>query len=342
MLLIIYILSIKVILIIYIYIINILWLKYISFFIPLLLSIAFLTLLERKVLSGIQRRRGPNLIGIYGLLQPISDGIKLFGKETIIPNFSNIFIFTLAPVLFFSLSLLSWTVIPFDAMIVIVDIELGIFYIFALSSLSTYGIIMSGWASNSKYAFLGSMRTVAQLISYEISIGLLIIPILLFTGSANISIIVEFQREIFFIFTFLPSFILFFISILAETNRIPFDLAEAESELVSGYNIEYSAIGFVFFFLGEYSNIILMSSLLVCLFLGGFLPIYNTHILTQIPGWFWFSFKLIAILFLFIWIRASLPRYRYDQLMFLGWKLILPLSLSILLYSFITIILFSA
>jgi NADH-quinone oxidoreductase subunit H len=169
-------------------------------------------------------------------------------------------------------------------MIVIVDIELGIFYIFALSSLSTYGIIMSGWASNSKYAFLGSMRTVAQLISYEISIGLLIIPVLLFTGSANISIIVEFQREIFFIFTFLPSFILFFISILAETNRIPFDLAEAESELVSGYNIEYSAIGFVFFFLGEYSNIILMSSLLVCLFLGGFLPIYNTHILTQIPG----------------------------------------------------------
>jgi len=317
--------------------VNMLWWKYMVVLLPLLLSIAFFTLLERKVLAGAQRRRGPNAMGPYGLFQPVSDGLKLFGKENIIPNFSNIGIFIIIPVLFFIISLLNWAVIPYDKYSILTNIELSVFFLLAISSLTTYGIIMAGWASNSKYAFLGCMRTISQLISYEISIGLLISPVFLFTNSTNLHTIVEAQQDIYFVFPLFPAFVLFIISILAETNRIPFDLSESESELVSGYNTEFSSIGFVLFFLAEYSNIILMASLLVCLFLGGYLPPIKGNFFLQIPGWFWFASKTVFIVFFLIWVRATLPRYRYDQLMFLGWKLILPASLLIVGYSVLII-----
>ena len=285
----------------------------------------------------MQRRRGPNMVGIFGLLQAIADAAKLLSKETVIPLSSNIVIFMIAPIITYIISFMTWCVIPFDNYIVISDINLGILFVFAMSSLGVYGIIMSGWSSNSKYAFLGSLRSAAQLISYEVSMGLTLMPVLTLAGSTNLSAIILAQIDIYFICPLIASFILFFISALAETNRVPFDLPEAESELVSGYNVEYSSVGFTFFFLAEYSNIILQSSLIVILFLGGWLPLISFSFFYFIPGWFWFSLKLVFIGFIFIWVRGTLPRYRYDQLMTLGWKVILPLSLS---FVFLTVYLY--
>jgi NADH-quinone oxidoreductase subunit H len=303
-------------------------LKILTILIPLLLSIAYTTLLERKLIATFQRRKGPNVIGIYGLLQPLADGLKLLLKETVIPNYSNITIFLLAPIVTFMLSLISWAVIPFQENIVFADINIGILFIFAISSLGVYGIIMSGWASNSKYALLGALRCAAQMISYEVSIGLIVMTILACTQSLNLTEIVMSQVKVWYIIPLFPSFLLFFVSSLAETNRAPFDLPEAEAELVSGYNVEYSAMGFALFFLGEYSHIILMSALNALLFLGGWLPIID---LPFIPHVVWFALKTIFFIFVFIWVRSTFPRYRYDQLMRLGWKVFLPLSLGWLL-----------
>nr|YP_009245603.1 NADH dehydrogenase subunit 1 [Diphylleia rotans]BAU71455.1 NADH dehydrogenase subunit 1 [Diphylleia rotans] len=300
--------------------------------VPLLIAVAYLTLAERKVIAAMQYRVGPNVVGVFGLLQPLADGLKLFLKETIIPNNGNTIIFLIAPMLTFILSLIGWAVIPFDEGAVLADLNLGIMYLLAISSLSVYGIITSGWSSNSKYAFLGALRSSAQMISYEVSIGLIIINVLLCVGSLNLSQIVLAQESIWFIIPLFPLFIMFFISTLAETNRHPFDLPEAEAELVAGYNIEYSAMGFALFFIGEYANIIIMSSLSVLLFLGGWLPPFGILIFNWIPGPIWFAIKILFILFLFIWVRAALPRYRYDQLMSLGWKVFLPLSLGWLLF----------
>jgi len=315
------------------------FIKIIVIILPIIFSIAFFTLMERKILGAFQRRRGPNMIGIYGLLQPFSDALKLLSKETIIPSFSNFFIFLAAPFFAFLISLIAWAVIPFNDAIVIADINLGIFFLLAVSSLGVYGIIMSGWASNSKYAFLGSLRASAQLISYEVSLGLILIPVLFLAQTSNLTGIVFAQADIYFIFPLFPSFILFFICILAETNRVPFDLPEAESELVSGFNVEYSAITFTFFFLAEYSNILLMSSIIVILFFGGWLPIFAIYFF--FPTWLWFIMKILFIMFVFIWLRGSFPRYRYDQLMLLGWKFILPLALALIFWSFSLIIFFS-
>ena len=312
--------------------------KYITLAIPILICVAYLTLMERKVIGSVQRRKGPNVVGMGGLLQPLSDGLKLFLKETIIPSHANRFLFVIAPAITFTLSLLGWTAIPFSDTSVISNINVGVLYLFAISSLGVYGIIIAGWASNSKYAFLGCLRSAAQMISYEVSIGLIIISVLLCVGSLNLIDIVEAQEDLWFIFSLFPSFIMFFISALAETNRPPFDLPEAEAELVSGYNVEYSSMTFALFFLGEYSNIILMSSLTVILFFGGWLPPCNIILFHLFPGVFWFGIKVLFFLFVFIWVRASLPRYRYDQLMRLGWKVFLPLSLGwvVLLAGFLT------
>ncbi len=316
------------------------WFKFLPIILPVILSIAFLTVYERKVLSAMQRRRGPNVIGLFGFLQAFADGVKLILKETIIPSSSNYIIFLLAPILIFTLSLFGWSLIPFSNNIVIVDIDIGVIMVLAISSLSVYGVIMSGWASNSKYALFGALRSSAQMISYEVSIGLLIMPVILLSNTTNLSGIVFAQKEMYHVVPFFISFILFFICILAETNRLPFDLPEAESELVSGYNVEYSALTFAFFFLAEYSYIILMSSLLVILFLGGWVPLINGFIFTIIPGFIWFFIKLILVLFSFIWVRATLPRYRYDQLMSLGWKVMLPLSLSCLFMNIFLLLIF--
>jgi len=254
---------------------NVFWIKLLPIILPVILSVAFFTVFERKVLAAMQRRRGPNVVGLYGLLQAFADGLKLLAKETIIPSSVNNIIFLLAPIITFTLSLLGWAIMPFAKNIVISDASLGILIIFAISSLGVYGIIMSGWSSNSKYAFLGGLRSSAQMISYEVSIGLLIMPVLLFSGTANLSGIVQAQENIYFCFPLFPSCFLFFVSILAETNRLPFDLPEAESELVSGFNVEYSSVIFTLFFLAEYSSIILMSALFVLLFFGGWLPILD-------------------------------------------------------------------
>lgn len=308
------------------YLLNII-LKIISIVIPLLLGVAYLTLAERKILSAVQIRKGPNIIGFYGVLQPLADGLKLFLKETILPNRANLIIFIIAPVITFSLSLLSWAVIPFDNGIVLVDLNIGILYLFAVSSLGVYGIITSGWASNSKYAFLGSLRSTAQMISYEVSIGLILISVLLCSGSLNLSYIVLSQKSVWYMIPLFPLFIIFFISILAETNRPPFDLPEGESEIVAGYNVEYSSMGFALFFLGEYANIILMSSLCVLLFVGGWLSPFFF-----LPNILAFSIKILFFIFLFILVRATYPRYRYDQLMRLGWKIFLPISLAFVIF----------
>lgn len=312
--------------------------KFITIILPLLIGVAYLTLMERKVIGSIQRRKGPNVVGVAGLLQPLADGLKLFLKETIIPSHANRLLFLFAPALTFLLSLSSWAVIPFSENFVLSNINVGVLYIFAISSLGVYGIIISGWSSNSKYAFLGSLRSAAQMISYEVSIGLIIISLLLCVGSLNLIDIVNAQKSAWFVFGLFPAFLMFFISALAETNRPPFDLPEAEAELVSGYNVEYSSMTFALFFLGEYSNIILMSSLTVIFFFGGWLPPFEFVVFYLIPGFFWFAFKVLLFLFFFIWVRASLPRYRYDQLMRLGWKVFLPLSLGWVV--FITGILF--
>ncbi len=291
---------------------------------PLLVMIAYLTFFERKVIGYMQLRRGPNVVGPFGLFQPLADGLKLLTKETIIPSNSNKAVFLFAPVLTFTLALLAWAVIPVDEGLVLSNINVGILYIISISSLGVYGLIMAGWASNSRYAFLGALRSAAQMISYEVSIGLIIINVLITVGSLNLSEIVYAQRDMWFLFPHLPMFLIFFISTLAETNRAPFDLPEAEAELVAGYNVEYSSLSFGLFFLGEYGNMILMSSLTTILFLGGWMPILG---LEFIPGIIWFLLKVCILLFMFLWIRATLPRYRYDQLMRLGWKVFLPLSL---------------
>nr|YP_011017813.1 NADH dehydrogenase subunit 1 [Campylaephora sungminbooi]ANP26203.1 NADH dehydrogenase subunit 1 [Campylaephora sungminbooi]ANP26224.1 NADH dehydrogenase subunit 1 [Campylaephora sungminbooi]WQF69659.1 NADH dehydrogenase subunit 1 [Campylaephora sungminbooi] len=303
-------------------------LKTIFIIIPLLVAIAYMTLAERKVMAAIQRRKGPNIVGIFGLLQPLADGLKLFIKETILPSSANLNIFILSPILTFLLALISWCVLPITEGSVFADLNIGVLYLLAISSLGVYGIIMSGWSSNSKYAFLGALRSTAQMVSYEVSIGLILINVLICVGSLNFSEIILFQTEIWFIIPLFPVFLLFYISILAETNRAPFDLPEAEAELVAGYNVEYSAMGFALFFLGEYANMILMCGLTTVLFFGGWLPPLNLVFFFWIPPSIWFGLKTTILLFGFIWVRSSFPRYRYDQLMRLGWKIFLPLSLS--------------
>ena len=295
--------------------------------IPLLLFIAYLTYFERKVIGAMQLRKGPNVVGPFGLLQPVADGIKLLTKETIFPENSSKFLFILSPILTFALALMAWAVIPVDYKIVLSDINVGLMYIFAISSLGIYGIIVAGWSSNSRYAFLGSLRSAAQMISYEVSIGLIIISVLLSSGSLNLTDIVMSQQNLWYVVPHFPMFVIFFISTLAETNRAPFDLPEAESELVAGYNVEYSSMSFGLFFLGEYGNMILMSSMSTILFLGGWLPPFESQYFDFMPGYLWFLIKVVVLLFVFLWVRATLPRYRYDQLMTLGWKLFLPLSL---------------
>lgn len=304
--------------------------------------IAVLTLLERRLLANFQRRVGPDKVGLFGILQPIADALKLLFKEMIVPGISNIIIFIAAPLLVFLLSLLNWSIIPFFyGGVIIAEINLGFLFIFAISSLGVYGIIMAGWASNSKYAFLGAMRAAAQVISYEVSIGIIVMIVILYVGSFNLTKIVESQFYIWNLFICFPAFLLFFVSALAETNRVPFDLPEAESELVSGYNVEYSAFTFALFFLAEYSNIILMSFLIVLFFFGGWLPLFNFNIFFFLPKEFWIIFKVLFILYLFILVRGTLPRYRYDQLMAIGWKVFLPLSLSYLLVYIIFLFLFN-
>ena len=303
-------------------------LKILLIVVPLLVLIAYLTYFERKVIGAIQLRKGPNVVGPFGLFQPIADGIKLLTKETIFPDNSNKFIFIFSPILTFTLALIGWAVIPIDFKIVLADINVGLMYIFAVSSLGVYGIIMAGWASNSRYAFLGALRSAAQMISYEVSIGLIIISVLITSGSLNLTEIVMKQQNMWYVIPHFPMFIIFFISTLAETNRAPFDLPEAESELVAGYNVEYSSMSFGLFFLGEYGNMILMSSMSTILFLGGWLPPVDISFFQNIPGFIWFLLKVTFLLFIFLWVRATLPRYRYDQLMRLGWKVFLPLSLA--------------
>ena len=307
--------------------------------VPVLVSVAFLVYAERKVLALIQLRRGPNIVGPFGILQSFADALKLLTKENIIPSGSNKIVFILAPIITMVLSLAAWAVIPFAPGWVVSDINVGVMYLFAVSSLSIYGVIMAGWASNSKYPFLGALRSAAQMVSYEVSIGFVIITVLLCVGSLNLSNIVEAQRTVWFAIPLLPMFIVFFISALAETNRLPFDLPEDEATLVAGFFTEYSSASFVLFFLAEYASMILMSAMTVILFLGGWLPPFDIFPFNAVPGIIWFTAKIIFVLFLFIWVRGTFPRYRYDQLMRLGWKIFLPLSLFwvVVTASFLTI-----
>ncbi len=295
--------------------------------VPLLLAVAYLTYAERKVLAAAQLRKGPNVVGPFGLFQPLADGLKLLLKETVIPAGANRVVFLAAPIITFVLSLVAWAVIPFDEGVVLANINVGILYLFAISSLGVYGIIMAGWASNSRYAFLGGLRSAAQMVSYEVSIGFVIVSVLLCVGSLNLSDIVEAQKTVWFCLPLFPMFIVFFISGLAETNRSPFDLPEGESELVAGFFVEYSSMTFALFYLGEYANMILMSAMTSILFLGGWLAPFGVAPFTWIPGPIWFFAKIAFVLFCFLWVRATMPRYRYDQLMRLGWKVFLPLSL---------------
>ena len=292
-----------------------------------LLSVAYLTYAERKVLGAIQRRQGPMTVGPFGLLQPIADGIKLFSKETIIPSQANKGVFILAPIMLFALSVISWAVIPFDKGWVLANLNVGILYLVAISSMGVYGVIMAGWASNSRYAFLGGLRSASQMISYEVSMGLIIVTILLCSGSLNLQDIVLADRPLWLQVWLFPMFMVFLVSILAETNRAPFDLPEGESEITGGLMVEYSAMTYAMFFLGEYANMILMSAMAVILFLGGWLPPFGMEFLGFVPGIVWFVVKTCMILFFFIWSRGTLPRFRYDQLMRLGWKVFLPLTL---------------
>nr|QAU56336.1 NADH dehydrogenase subunit 1 [Protanthea simplex] len=304
-------------------------LKILLIVIPLLVAVAYLTLAERKVLGYTQARKGPNVVGVYGLFQPLADGIKLFSKELVVPHFANLFIYVAAPVFSFTLALLAWAIIPYEKGAVISDLKIGVLFTLAVSSISVYAILMSGWASQSKYAFLGAIRAAAQMISYEVSIGLIIITVILCVGSLNITEVVLGQSwGTWFFFPLFPAAMMFLASALAETNRAPFDLTEGESELVSGYNVEYSSMSFALFFLAEYAHIILMSCLTTILFFGGWLS----------PGGFlrggavWLGFKASFIIFLFVWVRASFPRVRYDQLMALLWKSYLPLSLGFVIW----------
>ncbi|MCU0888498.1 MAG: NADH-quinone oxidoreductase subunit NuoH [Rubritepida sp.] len=295
--------------------------------VPVLIAVAYLTWAERKVLGAMQLRRGPNVVGPFGLGQPFADAIKMLMKETIIPSGSSRLLFLAAPMLTFTLAMLAWAVIPVNDGWAIADINVGILYLFAISSLGVYGIIIAGWASNSKYAFLGALRSAAQMVSYEVSIGFVIVTVLLCVGSLNLTEIVRAQETVWFALPLFPMFVVFFISALAETNRAPFDLPEGESELVAGFFVEYSSMSFALFFLGEYANMILMSALATILFLGGWLPPLDMAPFTWIPGPVWFALKVAACLFVFLWVRATFPRYRYDQLMRLGWKVFLPFTL---------------
>ena len=301
--------------------------KVVVILVSLLISIAYLTLAERKVLGYMQVRKGPNVVGVYGLLQPLADGLKLFIKEIIIPNHANMFIYIMAPILSLTLAFIAWGVIPYGPGVVLSDLGIGVLYLFVVSSISVYAVLMSGWSSNSKYAFLGAIRAAAQMISYEVSIGLIIIAVILCVGSLSLSEIVLAQENMPFILPLFPAAIMFFVSVLAETNRVPFDLTEGESELVSGFNVEYSSMSFALFFLAEYCHIILMSTFGALLFLGGWLLPFNIFGMTpSFYNFVWFAMKIVMIVFLFIWIRATYPRIRYDQLMTLLWKSYLPLS----------------
>ncbi len=310
--------------------------------IPLLVAVAFLTYVERKVIAAMQRRVGPNVVGWFGLLQPLADGLKLLFKEPIIPTRSSPFLFLLAPVLIFGLSLSGWAVIPFGYKMVLSNMNVGILYLFAVSSLNVYAIMMAGWSSNSQYAFLGALRSAAQMVSYEVSIGLVLITVLLCAGSLNLTDIVLSQQRVWYVIPHFPMAVIFGISALAETNRVPFDLSEAESELVAGFNVEYSSLPFALFFLGEYANMILMSALGSILFLGGWLPPFACIPFTWVPGPLWFFMKMAALLFVFLWVRATFPRYRYDQLMRLGWKIFLPFSLIWVILTASVIVLYQA
>lgn len=304
-------------------------LKILIFIIFLLINVAYLTLVERKIMATVQRRRGPNVIGYLGLLQPLADGLKLFAKETIIPSNADTFLFLLAPLITFTLSIVCWAVIPFSYGGVLSDLDLGVFFILSVSALNVYGILLAGWASNSQYAFLGAIRSVAQMISYELPLGFLVASIGLFAGSFNLTAIIESQSYMWFIGPLFPLFLVFFVVALAETNRHPFDLPEAESELVSGYNVEYSGMLFALFFLGEYANILFMSSLISIFFLGGWHPLPIPGIKYLFPGEIWFGFKSVFIACLFCLVRVIVPRYRHDQLMRLCWKNLLPISISL-------------
>ncbi len=295
--------------------------------VPLLLAIAYFTYAERKVLAYSQLRKGPNVVGPFGLLQPIADGLKLLMKETVVPSGANRIVFVAAPMLTFTLALVAWAVIPFGDGIVISNINVGLLYLFAISSLSVYGIIMAGWASNSRYAFLGALRSAAQMVSYEVSIGFVLVTVLLCAGSLNLSDIVMAQRHVWFVIPLLPMAVVFFISGLAETNRAPFDLPEGESELVAGYFVEYSAMTFALFFLGEYGNMIMVSAMTAILFLGGWLAPFGVVPFTWVPAPIWFLLKTVFVMFCILWVRATFPRFRYDQLMRLGGKGFLPFTL---------------
>ncbi len=301
--------------------------KAVALLVPLLIGVAYLTYAERKVLAAIQLRRGPNVTGPFGLGQPFADALKMLFKETVIPAGASRALFLVAPMITFGLAILAWAVIPVNNHWAIANINVGILYLFAISSLGVYGVIIAGWASNSKFAFLGAMRSAAQMISYEVSIGIVILTVLVCVGSLNLNAIVLAQRTVWFAVPLLPMLVVFFISALAETNRAPFDLPEGESEIVAGFFVEYSAMSFALFLLGEYANMILMSALTTILFFGGWLPIAPIAPFTWIPGPIWFVAKVAMVLFVFLWVRATLPRFRYDQLMQLGWKVFLPFSL---------------
>ena len=301
--------------------------KIIFLLVPVLVSVAMIVWLDRRVWAFVQKRRGPNVVGPFGLLQSLADALKYIFKEIIIPSSSNKIIFILAPIITMTLALIAWAVIPFGENEVLANINVGILYIFAVSSLGVYGIIMGGWASNSKYPFLGAIRSAAQMVSYEVSIGIIIINVLLCVGSLNLKDIVLAQKDLWFVIPLFPMFVIFFISALAETNRPPFDLPEAEAELVAGYQTEYSGMMYAMFWLGEYANILLMCAMGSILFLGGWLPIIDIYPLNVVPSPIWMILKILFLFFLFALIKAIVPRYRYDQLMRLGWKIFLPFSL---------------
>jgi NADH-quinone oxidoreductase subunit H len=300
--------------------------------VPLLLAVAYLTYFERKVLAFSQLRKGPNVVGPFGLWQPFADGLKLLIKETVIPSGANRIVFIVAPLVTFTLSLVAWAVIPFGAHAVVANINVGILYLFAISSLGVYGVILAGWASNSRYAFLGALRSAAQMVSYEVAIGFVMVTVLLCAGSLNLNDVVMAQARVpvwhAYFWPLLPMAVIFFISGLAETNRAPFDIVEGETEIVAGYFVEYSAMAFALFYLGEYANMILVSAMTSVLFLGGWLPPFSVPPFVWIPGWIWFFLKIAFCLFVFLWVRATFPRFRYDQLMRLGWKVFLPFSLA--------------